>query len=77
VGGSVILKNAHAICCVASLSDCDINRVSRWSGAVPCTLGTDWVPIGFVVFTLGTDGVVLSGVANDLAMVECWWSLVL
>ncbi len=36
-------------------------------------LGTDWVIVGIVVRTLGTDGVVLSGVANELAMAECWW----
>ena len=36
-------------------------------------LGTDWVIVGIVVRTLGTDGVVLSGVANKLVMAECWW----
>ena len=57
----------------ASSSDCDIDLVSRWAGAVACTLGTDWVLVGFVVCTLRTDGVVLSGVAKVLAMVGCWW----
>ena len=36
-------------------------------------LGTDWVIVGIVVRTLGTDGVVLSGVANDLPIAGCWW----
>ncbi len=72
VGFSVGLKSACPICCLASSSDCDIDRVSRWAGSVPCTLGTDWVIVGIVVRTFGTDGVVLFGVANKLAMVECW-----
>ena len=72
VGFSVGLESAHPVCCLASLSDCDIDRVSHWAGSVPCTLGTDWVIVGIVVRTFGTDGVVLSGVANELAMVECW-----
>ncbi len=59
VGFSVDLESARPICCLASSSDCVINRVSRRAGSVPCTLGTD--------------GVVLSGVANDFAMAECWW----
>ncbi len=71
VGVSVVLENARAICCVASSRDCDINCVCRWAGAVPCTLGTDWVQFGFVVRTLGTDGVMLSGFGNILAMVGC------
>jgi len=58
---------------LASSSDCAIDRVSRWAGSVPCTLGTDWVIAGIVVHTLGIDGVVLSGVANELVMAECWW----
>ena len=70
---SVVLKNAHAICCVTNSSNDDIDRVSRWADAVPCTLGTDWVLVGFVVCTLGTDGVVLAGVANILTTVGCWW----
>ena len=73
VGFSVGLESAHPICCLASLSDCAIGCVSRWAGSVPCTLGPDWVIVGIVVRTLGTDGVVLSGVANELVMVECWW----
>jgi hypothetical protein len=31
----------------------------------------DWVPVSFVVRTLGTYGVVLSGVANAVGMVVC------
>ena len=31
----------------------------------------DWVPVSFVVHTLDTDGVVLSGVANAVGMVGC------
>jgi hypothetical protein len=70
---SIVLKNAHVICPVTNLNNDVIDRVSRWADAVPCTLGTDWVLVGFVVRTLGTDGVVLAGVANNLAMVGCWW----
>ncbi len=73
MGFSVGLKSARPICCLASSSDCAIHRVSRWAGSVPCTLGTDWVLVGIAMRTFGTDGVVLSGVANELAMVECWW----
>jgi len=49
VGASFFLENTRAICRVASSIDCDIDRVSCWFGAVPCTLGTDWVLFGFVV----------------------------
>ena len=73
VGFSIGLENARPICCLASLSDCAIDRVSCWAVSVPCTLGTDWVIVGIAVCTLGTDGVVLSGVANDLTMAGCWW----
>ena len=73
VGCSLGLKSACTIRRSASSSDCAIDRVSRWAGSVPCTLGTAWVIVGIAVRTLGTDGVVLSGVANELAMVECWW----
>ncbi len=73
VGVSVILENAHAICRVTNLSDDDINRVNRWAGAVLCTLRTDLVLVKFVVCTLRTDEMVLAGVANNLAMVGCWW----
>ena len=73
VGFSVGLENARLICCVAILSDCAIDRVSRWAGSVPCTLGTDWVPVWSVLRTLGIDGVVLFGAANELAMLGCWW----
>ena len=48
VGVSVGLKSVRPICCLASSSDCAINRVSRWAGSVPCTLGTDWVIAGIV-----------------------------
>jgi hypothetical protein len=41
LGFSLGLKSAHPICCLASSSDCAIDRVSRWAGSVPCTLGTD------------------------------------
>ena len=73
VGFSIGLKNARPICCLASLSDCAIDRVSCWAVSVPCTLGTDWVIVGIAVCTLGTDGVVLSGVANNVPMAGCWW----
>jgi hypothetical protein len=73
VGVSVVCTNARVICLVASLSDKDIDRVSRWAGAAPCTLGTDWVLVRCVVRTLRTDGVMLSGVENVLAMVGSWW----
>ena len=43
VGFSVGLESARPICCVASSSDCAINRVSRWARSVSCTLETDWV----------------------------------
>ena len=73
VGFSVGLKTARPICCSANLSDCTIDRVRRWAVSVPCILGTEWVIIGIVVCTLGTDGVVQTGVANNLAMAGCWW----
>jgi hypothetical protein len=73
VGFSVGLESVRPICRLAILSDCTIDRVSHWAGSVPCTLGIDWVIAGIVVRTLGADGVVLSGVANELVMAECWW----
>ena len=73
VGFSVGLENARPICCLASSSECAIDRVSCWAVSVLCTLGTEWVIVGIVMCTLGTDGVVLSGVANDLTMAGCWW----
>ena len=73
VGFSVGPENAHPICCLASSSDCAIDRVSRWAVSVLCTLGTEWVIVGDVVCTLGTDGVELTGVANDVTMAGCWW----
>ena len=66
-------ENARPICCLASSSECAIDRVSCWAVSVLCTLGTEWVIVGIVMCTLGTDGVVLSGVANDLTMAGCWW----
>ena len=74
VGFSIGLKTARPICCLANLSDCAIDRVSRWAVSVPCTLRTEWVIVRIAVCTLGTDGVVLSGVVNDLVMVGCWWN---
>ena len=73
VGLSVDLESACPICHLVSSSDCVIDRVSRWAGSVSCTLGDDGVIVGIAVRTLRTDGVVLSGVANDFAMAECWW----
>jgi hypothetical protein len=73
VGFSVGLENARLICRVAISSDCAIDRVSRWAGSVRCTLRTDWVPVWSDVRTLGIDGVVLFGAANELAMLGCWW----
>jgi hypothetical protein len=73
VGSPIGLDSARPSCCLASLSDCAVDRVSHWAGSVHCTFGTDWVLVEIVVRTLGTDGVVLSGVANELVMVECWW----
>ena len=73
VGFSVGHKKACPICCLASSSDCAINRVSCWAVSVLCTLGTEWVIVENVVRTLGTDGVVLSGVTNNLTMAWCWW----
>ena len=73
VGFFVGPKNACSFCCLASSSDCAIDRVSHWVGSVPCTLGTDWVIARIVVHTLGIDGLVLSGVVDELAMAECWW----
>ena len=66
-------ENARLICCLASLSDYAIDRVSRWAVSVLCALRTEWAIVGIVVCTLGTDGVVLYGVANDLTMTGCWW----
>ena len=73
VGFSVGLKTACLICCLANLSDCAIDRVRRWAVSAPCTLGSEWVIVGIVVCTLGTDGVVRTGVANNLAMAGCCW----
>jgi len=73
VGFSVGLENAHPICCLVSSSDCAINRVSHWAVSFPYTLRTEWVIVGNVVCTLGTDGVVQYGVANNLLMAGCWW----
>ena len=68
------LETARPICCLANLSDCcAIDCVSRWAVSVPCTFGTELVIVGIVVCTLRTDGVVQTGVANDLAMAGCWW----
>ena len=71
VGVSVCHKNACAIFWLANSSDCAITLVIRWAGSVSCTLGTDWVFVGFVMRTLGTAGVVLSVVAIELVMVGC------
>ena len=71
VGFSVGGKNACAIFWLANSSDCAITLVIRWAGSVSCTLGTDWVFVGFVVRTLGTAGVVLSVIAIELAIVGC------
>ena len=76
VGGTLVdffigPENARPICCLASLSDCAIDRVSRWAVSVLCPFGTEWVIVGIVMCTLGTDGVVLSS-ANDLTMAGCW-----
>ena len=71
VGFSVGGENACAIFWLANSSDCAITLVVRWAGSVSCTLGTDWVFVGFVVRTLGTAGVVLSVVAIELAIVGC------
>ena len=73
VGFSVDFENVRPICRLASSIDCVIDRVIRWAGSVSCTLGADGVIVGIAVRTLGTDWVVLSGVANDFAMAECWW----
>jgi hypothetical protein len=73
VGFSVGLKTAHPICCLANSSDCAIKRVSCWAVSVSCTLGTEWVIVGIVVYTLRTGGVVQTGVTNNLAMAGCWW----
>ena len=73
VGFSVGLESARPICRLASSSDCAIDRVSRWAVSVPCTLGTEWVIVSIVGCTLGTGGVVRTGVANDLLMAGCWW----
>ena len=71
IGFSFGGENACAIFWLANSSDCAITLVIRWAGSVSCTLGTDWVFVGFVVRTLGTAGVVLSVVAIELAIVGC------
>ncbi len=70
---SVDFENVRLICRLASLIDCVINHVIPWAGSVSCTLGADGVIVGIAVCPLGTAWVVLSGVANDFAMAECWW----
>jgi hypothetical protein len=71
VSVSVGRENVFANFWLANLSDCAINRVIRWAGSVPCTLGTVWVFVGCVVRTLGIAGVVLSVVAIELVIVGC------